>query len=309
MGTNDSLLTILLLITFMILYCWSLYSSMLVDIKKNWGNYKCQPLMIPLAFMFGADPSETFKECVKTTAGSKVNESMATVWNTVGTLSEVTNINDKTNRATISSINNVNDSTIKAFDNSNKSLQALTSYVNSGFIKTQDVLGRFTGVVEVLVQILKTSEKLTISLKNSEAMKKIRENTKKQKKKEGFSTINGPNSCFYSNTPILLKNKTTIPIKDVKVDDVLFKNIIVLGVLKLKKTEAFYKIKSDENDIYVTGSHLIFNKSIENFEPVNIYKDAVLCDKKREDYVYCLITSNHLIPVDNLLFHDWEDLN
>ena len=28
-----------------------------------------------------------------------------------------------------------------------------------------------------------------------------------------------------------------------------------------------------------------------------------------QDYVYCLITSNHLIPVDNLLFHDWEDLN
>lgn len=299
MGTNDSLLTILLLITFMILYCWSLYSSMLVDIKKNWGNYKCQPLMIPLAFMFGADPSETFKECVKTTANDKVNESMTTVWDTMGTLSEVTSINDKTNQATISSINNVNDSTIKAFDNSNKSLQALTSYVNSGFIKTQDILGRFTGVVEVLVQILKTSEKLTISLKKSEAMKKIRENTDKQKKK----------SCFYHDTPILLKNKMTKPIKDIKVDDVLFKNIIVLGVLKLKKTEEFYKIKSRDNDIFVTGSHLIFNKSIENFEHVNNYKDAVLCDKKEEDYVYCLITSNHLIPVDNLLFHDWEDLN
>ena len=301
MGTNDSLLTILLLIAFMILYGWSLYSSMLVDIKKNWGNYKCQPLMIPLAFMFGADPSETFKECVKTTADNKVNESMSTVWNTMGTLSQVTNINDKTNQATISSINDVNDSTIKAFDNSNKSLQALTSYINSGFIKTQDILGRFTGVVEVLVQILKTSEKLTISLKNSEAMKKIRENTNKQKKKK--------KSCFYHDTPILLKNKMTKPIKDIKVDDVLFKNIIVLGVLKLKKTEPFYKIKSSDNDIFVTGSHLIFNKSIENFEPVMNYKEAVLCDKKEEDYVYCLITSNHLIPVDNLLFHDWEDLN
>jgi hypothetical protein len=280
---------------------------MLVDIKKNWGNYKCQPLMIPLAFMFGADPSETFKECVKSTASDKVNESMVTVWDTMGKMGEVTNINDKTNQATISSINNINNSTIKAFDNSNKSLQALTSYINSGFTKTQDILGRFTGVVEVLVQILKTSEKLTISLKNSEAMKKIRENTDKQK--EGFTTINTTNSCFYSNTPILLKNKMTKPIKDIKIDDVLFKNILVLGVLKLKKTEAFYKIKSDENDIFVTGSHLIFNKSIENFEPVNNYKDAVLCDKKGEDYVYCLITSNHLIPVDNLLFHDWEDLN
>jgi len=276
---------------------------MLVDIKKNWGNYKCQPLMIPLAFMFGADPSETFKECVKTTADNKVNESMSTVWNTMGTLSQVTNINDKTNQATISSLNNVNNSTIQAFDNSNKSLQALTSYINSGFIKTQGILGRFTGVVEVLVQILKSSEKLTISLKKSEAMKKIRENTGKQKEK------NKKKSCFYHDTPILLKNKMTKPIKDIKVDDVLFKNILVLGVLKLKKTEAFYKIKSSDNDIFVTGSHLIFNKSIENFEPVMNYKDAVLCDKKEEDYVYCLITSNHLIPVDNLLFHDWEDLN
>ena len=108
MGTNDGLLTILLLIAFMILYCWSLYTSILVDIKKNWGNYKCQPLMIPLAFMFGADPGETFKECVKTTADDSVNESMTSVWNTMGALNEMTSVTNKTNQATIQSIDNVN---------------------------------------------------------------------------------------------------------------------------------------------------------------------------------------------------------
>ncbi len=297
MGTNDGLLTILLLIAFMILYCWSLYASILVDIKKNWGNYKCQPLMIPLAFMFGADPGETFKECVKTTADDKVNESMTTVWNNMSTLNKMTSITNKTNQATIDSIDSVNTATIKAFDGSNKSLQNVTSYLNSGFNKTRDILGKFTGVVEVLVQILKTSEKLTSGLKKSEAMEKIRANTDKQK------------SCFYHNTLITMKDNTVKPISEINVNDILVKDILVLGVLKLKKTDPFYKIKSDRNDVFVTGSHLIFNKEIGNFEPVNHYKDAELSDIKEEEYVYCLITSNHLIPVDNLLFHDWEDLN
>ena len=140
MGTNDGLLTILLLIAFMILYCWSLYTSILVDIKKNWGNYKCQPLMIPLAFMFGADPGETFKECVKTTADDKVNESMVTVWDSMNTLNEMTSITNKTNQATIDSINNVNQATIKGFDGSNKALKNVTSYLNSGYNKSQDIL-------------------------------------------------------------------------------------------------------------------------------------------------------------------------
>ena len=290
MGTNDGLLTILLLIAFMILYCWSLYTSILVDIKKNWGNYKCQPLMIPLAFMFGADPGETFKECVKTTADDKVNESMVTVWDSMNTLNEMTSITNKTNQATIDSINNVNQATIKGFDGSNKALKNVTSYLNSGYNKSQDILGKFTGVVEVLVQILKTSEKLTISLKKSEAMKKIR------------------SSCFYCNTPILLNDKTSKPIDEINVNDVLLNNILVLGVLKLKKTEPFYKIKSNDNDIFVSGSHLIFNKEFGNFEKVENHKNAVLSDIN-EEFVYCLITSNHLIPIDNLLFHDWEDLN
>ena len=83
---------------------------------------------------------------------------------------------------------------------------------------------------------------------------------------------------------------------------------MVLGILKLKKSEPFYKIKSDKNDIFVSGSHLIFNTNLDAFEYVKDYKDAILCDKP-EEFVYCLITDNHLIPIDNFLFHDWEDLN
>ena len=128
-------------------------------------------------------------------------------------------------------------------------------------------------------------------------MKKIRANTKKQK------------SCFYHDTLITMNDNTIKPISDINVNDILVKDILVLGVLKLKKTEPFYKIKSYKNDVFVTGSHLIFNKEIGNFESVNHYKDAELSDIEEENYVYCLITSNHLIPVDNLLFHDWEDLN
>ena len=48
-------------------------------------------------------------------------------------------------------------------------MQNVTSYLNSGFNKTRDILGKFTGVVEVLVQILKTSEKLTKGLKDTNA--------------------------------------------------------------------------------------------------------------------------------------------
>ena len=39
-------------------------SSNVGDIKNNWPQYRCNPLVMPFAGYFGHDPAENFNECI-----------------------------------------------------------------------------------------------------------------------------------------------------------------------------------------------------------------------------------------------------
>jgi hypothetical protein len=118
--------------------------------------------------------------------------------------------------------------------------------------------------------------------------------------------------CFYPNTTILLKNGEKKYMKDLDLGDVLSDGSIVETVMKIdnkREPVPFYVIKGggvNGDDIYVTGSHLVFDKSINKFIKVENYSKAVKSDFKT-DWFSCLITSNHKIPIGNEVFWDWED--
>ena len=62
----------------------------------------------------------------------------------------------------------------------------------------------------------------------------------------------------------------------------------------------------NNEDIYVTGSHLVFDKKQNKFIKVENYSKAEKTIFKT-DWFSCLITSNHTIPINNEIFWDWED--
>ena len=59
-------------------------------------------------------------------------------------------------------------------------------------------------------------------------------------------------------------------------------------------------------DIYVTGSHLVYDDTIKNFIKVENYSGAEIAILEA-DWFSCLITSNHRIKIGQQLFWDWED--
>jgi hypothetical protein len=134
------------------------------------------------------------------------------------------------------------------------------------------------------------------------------------------STWNGPpgqlvrslGKCFHPDTNIKLKNGNITKIKDINLGDILENGSVVQATMKIDNTdintyEDLYIIKNggvDNEDILVTGSHLIYNDGV--FIPVKEYKDAIKSDIKT-DVLSCLITSNHKIQIGNKIFWDWED--
>ena len=113
--------------------------------------------------------------------------------------------------------------------------------------------------------------------------------------------------CFSPETPIQLRSGKMVLIKNLKLGDTLINGSVVDAVMKIKNyNDPYYKIYSPElkKDIYVTGKHYVRDgvkyvqvKNLPNAKPTN----------KVDDVVSCLVTSDHKIPVGNMVFWDWED--
>ena len=169
-------------------------------------------------------------------------------------------------------------------------------------IKIKDLAMKIVGVVTACIYIMGTSMKL------------------------GQSIWKGPiggilqTICFKEDTPIKTKKGNIVKIKDIKLGDTLENGAKVLGTLQLKgdKENPYYKIWSKKLNsfIYVTGDHKILNKNknsdvdlkdeFENYISVSDYVSSIKTTTYDET-LYCLITSNHRIPVGEYTFWDWED--
>jgi hypothetical protein len=65
MNSSDITNTVIIIIIFALINIVSILGSGVDHIGDNWDHYKCMPIIIPFAGLFGEDPSETFNNCSK----------------------------------------------------------------------------------------------------------------------------------------------------------------------------------------------------------------------------------------------------
>ena len=118
--------------------------------------------------------------------------------------------------------------------------------------------------------------------------------------------------CFHPDTKIKLQNGNIVAIKDINLGDILENGSIVESTMKIDNKLhpiPLYVIKKsgvDNEDIYVTGSHLVFDKDTDTFIKVEKYKKAVKTNEQTE-WFSCLITTDNRIQIGSEKFWDWED--
>ena len=268
------------------------YTNQLAEIKANWPLYRCNPMYMPLA----DDINENFIYCIQ----SMQNDYMGYLLQPITSVtSSITTMLGEF----LGSIQNIR----AMFD---KIRTFFTDIIQSIFgiflnliiefqriiIGIKDLIGKTIGIMVSLMYTMDGSIKTMNSVWNGPPGQLVRALGK----------------CFYPHTLILLKNGENKYMKDLDLGDVLIDGSIVETVMKIdnkREPVPFYVIKGsgvDGNDIYVTGSHLVFDKSKDKFIKVEEYSKAVKSDFKT-DWFSCLITSNHKIPIGNEIFWDWED--
>jgi hypothetical protein len=279
-------------LAFIIYIAGVFYYSQVADIKANWPLYRCNPMYMPLA----DNMEENFVYCV---------QSMQT--NFMGYLLEpltfITNSLGGTLGGFVEEINNIRGMFNKIRTFFSEIIQSVFGVLLNLVIEFQritigikDLIGKTIGIMVSLMYVMDGSIKTMNSTWNGPPGQMVRALGK----------------CFYPETKIKLQNGIIKSIQNIDLGDVLEDGSVVESVMKIdnkNKTVPLYVIENSgvyREPIYVTGSHLVFDKTLIKFVKVENYSKAKLSNVKT-DWFSCLITSKHKIPIGNEIFWDWED--
>ena len=66
MKSSDISLSIIIILIFILLYVFNILVVGIKNIKNNWPKYRCNPVVMPFASLFGQDPAQNFTYCIQT---------------------------------------------------------------------------------------------------------------------------------------------------------------------------------------------------------------------------------------------------
>ena len=362
MDSSDILLTISIIIIFIILYIFFYILGRHRNIKLLWTKYRCNPVFMPLAKLFGYDPITNFNNCVQNVQQSYISELLLPVNYNINALEKTGAEMNTSIVNTYKFIDRFRDDIKSIVESIMSKLLNLTINMKKETINIQDALLRLTSTITTLTYIAdeqtKFNDKTKYAIKKQKtdanksiqqqrdwwADEKIKTETqrknsqdvanKKQQKciynkldpdtKKQILTSSAQASleckqalCFHPETLVKNNNGKTIPIKNIKVGSFLKNGQKVLGTMILNNltddnsyNEDLYSLVNGEKgeNILVSGSHLIYDKTINNYIKVKDFSGSVISYINSETLI-CLITTDHTIPLGDYIFHDWEDNN
>lgn len=268
------------------------YLSSIKEIKDNWPLYRCNPMYMPLS----ENMSQDFTYCVQNITSSFMGYLLQPLTFITSTLSTLGG--DFSNQ--INSIRGMFDKIRNFVSSIFQSIFGVFMNIIIEFQKIiigmKDLIGKTIGILVTLMYVMDGSLKTMNSAW----------------KGPSGQLVKALGKCFYPETKIKLKNGNIVSIKDINLGDVLENGSIVYSTMKIdnkNNTEDLYCIKGkgvNGLDIYVTGSHLVFDDFKRNFVKVSEYYKAIKTNVKT-DWFSCLITSDNKIKIGSELFWDWED--
>ena len=268
------------------------YFIKLKAIKDNWAQYRCNPMYMPLSDNIAKD----FIFCVQGIQTNFIGYLLQPIGYILSGLGDISSgfLDD------IGSVRGffhyLRMQFLGIFGGIFYTFSSIGVEVERMIMSVKDIVAKVVGIVTVIMYMVDGSLKTAESSWNGPP----------------GQTVRAIGSCFIPNTKILLKNGIIVNIQDVKLGDILMDGSRVRAIMKVDNStdEDVYKFSQQgvgKEDIYVTGSHYVFDDYSHRYIQVKNHKDAIKVEGGYENWFSCLITNSHKIKIGNMIFWDWED--
>lgn len=255
-------------------------------IKENWAEQRCSPMIMPFAGLFGYNTKENFEFCM-----GKIFTTHSTPYiSSIGSLFSQSN---DLFGSMFDSMNSMRNTIATLGGGINVVFQEFTDRISAFFfrlrvsaIQIKTLIGRMYAILFSVMYMGLSGITGMATFTNTFL----------------FSFLN--TFCFPGDTELLVQGKGRVPIKEVKMGDVLLP-----GESTVTATFQFY---SKGQPMVRLGSTIVSTNHYVQHEGKWImageHPHAIqLGGWNSEEPLYCLNTSNHHIPVEYLTFLDYDE--
>ena len=276
---RDLFIFVAITLTFIGLSLYGFVQTRIAFLKKNWVEYRCNPIYMPFASLVGQSTFTNFTQCTMKSFHdylgfvmdpimgefSIVNETISEVSDTLGSM-----------RSMFSGVRGGFLGIVGSVFGKIQNLMSQTQYI---MIRMRTLLARIVGVMFSLVYTFYAGMET------------------------GESVMNGPIGktvsmlCFANTTPIQIWNGRTLNISDLVIGMRLRNGAVVTSVYKFGESSDLYNL----HGIYVTGSHKVLhnNKFICVEKHPQAIKSSILMN------ISCINTDIHRIAIKDHIFLDF----
>ena len=298
-----SIIEITIIYLIFVVIAFKTYSKhKIVNIQQNWNQHKSNPLLIPVANVFGKKSSNMFTGIIGTITNNLFKKTKTYFYFIFGLFNKIfgqfgISINEIRNltkpirlffkSATLMFYKELSKGMIGVTYSMNKIRNSMRRSV-SGFYMTFQTLM----TMNMSLQSMMNSPLIPISKQFLPALDWIT---------SGLNIVSPtpPTYCFGENT-ILYTKKGPTYIQDLQLSDVLENNNYIISIHTFVNNHDMYNY----NGIIVSGSHMVS----ENNSWIRISKSKYSYKVEyQKPYIYCLSTSKHLIQINNIDFSDFSE--
>jgi len=254
----------------------------LEEVAKNWPRYRCNPIYMPFATSFGHDPAENFRFCLDSVFAGKAALIFAPLYNILNEFGSI-----------ISKIVNVAMGLRNLFQNMFSSVQdflgnvkqriiTIIMQIRISFMKMNQLMGRVFGTLYSVIYMGLSGLTAGQNIANNDLVKFLFE------------------FCFAPDTPLLLSNGSTIPLRDVRVGHRVAPLEGISPIVTSKFTFDGTKTRMVKiGDLHLSAEHYVGGV------PAEEHPSAVAAESIPE--LVCLNVQGHKFKIGSLVVSDYDE--
>lgn len=305
MKSSDITLSIVIIIIFVLLFMVNILSVGIKNIQDNWPTYRCNPVVMPFASVFGQDPGSNFTYCIQTMQSSYMDYILQPVNYNLSSVANIGGIITEAMDSARAFINNLRNFITEIIQNVFGVFLNILIEFQRIMVDIKDMVAKLVGILATLMYTVEGSMYTMQSTWNGAPGQIVR-------------ALSG--LCFNPDTEVVCKNGEKYAMKDLPLGCELENGAVVQSVMRISNRttdglsrEQMYHVITKEGTIEVSASHLIYQNDVDEFIAVKelseMCPDICVPVNSSPEELSCLITSNHTIPIKGMIFHDWEDNN
>ena len=262
--------------------------SGIAEITKNWPKYRCNPMIMPFASLFGYDATENFNYCMKNIFSANAGTVLAPLYGIMANFTEVVGTVSNVANSFRLLIANLLHGMERLMSSFRDRFRTILFSIRTSFMKIQSLMGRVYATFYAVVFMGLSALKAADNVAHNDLVTFMME------------------FCFLPDTPIMLEDGVVLPLSMIKIGDRLAPvNGEVPIVTSLFMFDGSKTSMVRIGETVVSAKHYIYYPPLKTWIEAGEHPYATV--EPSSPILFCLNTSSHELRIGQYIFSDYDE--